>query len=157
MVLGKLFDIKNIKLDLESEDKEELFEEMVDLLVSNDESLNRDEILNAINEREQKLSTGIKKGIALPHAKIAGLKEPIGIVGISKKGIDYDALDGNPVYLVFMLLSTAGDYSMHLKILNRLNVLLLNPNFLEDIFTQHSSSDIHNVICKYEEMAVGMV
>ncbi len=157
MILGKLFDKKNIKLVLESEDKDELFEEMVDLFVSNDDSLDRETILNAIIDRENKLSTGIKKGIALPHAKIAGLKEPKGIIGISRDGIDYDALDGNPVHLVFMLLSTVDDYSLHLKILNRLTSLLLNPKFLEDIFTQHSSAGVYDLICKYEEMAVGLV
>ncbi len=155
MILGKLFSAKNIKLNLESTEKDELFEELIDLYVSNDSSINRDAVLNSVRERESKLSTGIKKGIALPHARISGLKEPKGIIGISKKGIEYDSLDGNPVYVVFMLLSTAEDYSLHLKILNRLNILLLNPKFLEELFKETSDEGVYNTICKYENMLLG--
>ncbi|AGT44021.1 PTS sugar transporter subunit IIA [Treponema pedis] len=155
MILGKLFSAKNIKLNLESTEKDELFEELVDLYVSNDSSISRDSIIDAIREREAKLSTGIKKGIALPHARISGLKEPRGIIGVSKKGIEYDSLDGNPVYVVFMLLSTVEDYSLHLKILNRLNILLLNPKFLEELFRETSREGIYNMICKYEDMLIG--
>ena len=149
MILGKLFSAKNIKLNLESTEKDELFEELIDLYVSNDSSINRDAVLNSVRERESKLSTGIKKGIALPHARISGLKEPKGIIGISKKGIEYDSLDGNPVYVVFMLLSTAEDYSLHLKI------LLLNPKFLEELFKETSDEGVYNTICKYENMLLG--
>ncbi len=155
MILGKLFSAENIKINLESTEKDELFEELVNLYVLNDSSIDRNLILSAVRERESKLSTGIKKGIALPHARISGLTVPKGIIGISKEGIEYDSLDGNPVYIVFMLLSTLEDYSQHLKILNRLNILLLNPRFLEDLFAGTSGTEVYNTICKYENMLLG--
>lgn len=157
MILGKLFSPENIKLNLESEEKDELFEEMVDLYVSNDFSVGREIILTSLRTREEKLSTGIKKGIALPHARIPNLTQPRGIIGISRKGIEYDSLDGNPVYIVFMLLSTVQDYSLHLKILNRLNLILLNPKLLEDLFTQTSEHGVYEAICKYENTLLGVV
>lgn len=157
MILGQLFSPENIKLNLESEEKDELFEELTDLYVSNDTSIGREVILTAIRSREEKLSTGIKKGIALPHARIIGLPQPKGIIGISKKGIEYEALDGNPVYLVFMILSTVEDYSLHLKILNRLSALLLNPKLLEDLFMETSGNGVYETICKYESMLLGVV
>lgn len=155
MILENLFSPENIKLNLESTEKDELFEELVNIYTNNDDSIPADSILRAIREREAKLSTGIKKGIALPHARIPGLSQPKGIIGISKNGIEYDALDQNPVYIVFMLLSTVEDYSQHLKILNRLNSLLLNPRFLDEMFRATSSSQVYDIICKYENLFVG--
>lgn len=151
MILSNIFNPKNIKVNLESTDKNGLFEEMVDLYISNNPSADKNLILEALHSREEKLSTGIKKGIALPHARIHGLKEPKGIIGISKAGIEYGSIDGNPVHIVFMLLSTPEDYSLHLKILNRMNILLLNSEFIEDIREQKDGESVYNLICNLEK------
>lgn len=150
MILDNVFNPKNIKVNLKSKDKRELFEEMVDLYISNSSSHDRDLILTALRSREDKLSTGIKKGIGLPHARIGGFKSPVGIIGISKQGIDYDSIDGSPVNIVFMLLSPLEDYSIHLKILNRMNTILLNSEFLDNILVQKNGEDVYKLICEYE-------
>jgi PTS system fructose-specific IIC component/PTS system nitrogen regulatory IIA component len=152
MFLHDVFPAKFIKLDLEAEDKEEAFEEMVDHFCQVERSKAREEILEALREREAKMSTGIRKGIAVPHGKISAMDQVYGVLGISRKGIDYDALDGEPVYLLFMILAPPGDSERHLRILKRLAELLENPQFYMELLAQRDPQGAHGVICKYEDI-----
>lgn len=95
MLLQQVFTPGRIKIGLESEEKDELFEELVDLVASHDKrAFPRVAVLSAVREREAKMSTGIKKGIALPHGKAEGVESLVGAIGVSRHGIDYSALDG---------------------------------------------------------------
>lgn len=152
MVLGSIFSPDHIKVDLESDDKEELFEELVELYARDNSSVSRSAILGALRYREQKLSTGIKTGYALPHAKTDQVKTVQGIIGISRKGIDYDALDGKPVHVVFMLLSANDDFSFHLRVLKRLSLLIEDPEFYKSIIEQKDSHGVYDTICKFEDI-----
>jgi len=150
MLLSSIFAPYNIKTPLISLDKMELFEELVDLYVKNDSSVSKKDILEALWARENKMSTAIRDGIALPHARIEGLLEPRGIIGISKDGIKYDDAGSAPVHFVFMLLSTPTLASMHLSILSSINLLLGNQDFLRELMAQNSSSGIHKLLEEYE-------
>jgi PTS system fructose-specific IIC component/PTS system nitrogen regulatory IIA component len=141
-----------IKIDLDAEDKEEVFEELVDQFCQASKIDAREEILEALRERERKMSTGIHQGIAVPHGKTNAVDRVYGVLGISKKGIDYDALDGKPVYLLFMILAPERDSENHLKLLKRLAELLENPQFYTDLVVQNNSQNVFNTIKKYEEM-----
>ena len=152
MLLTHVFTPENIKTPLESIDKAELFEEMVDLYVSHNflhQRIDRNTILNALWNRENKMSTAIRDGIALPHARIAGLAEPVGIIGISKEGIHYDS-SSSLVYFVFMLLSTTSDSALHLHILSSINILLGNLEFLNHLLKQNSPDGVYKMIEEYE-------
>ena len=106
MLLQQVFTPGRIKVGLESEDKDELFEELVDVLAQGDgRNFPRTAVLRAVREREEKMSTGIKKGIALPHGKVEGIDGLTGVLGISSRGIEYASLDGELVYIIFMLLT----------------------------------------------------
>lgn len=155
MVLGSIFSPERIKLDLESEDKEEVFEELVAFYVSGCPSASREIILAALREREKKLSTGIKAGIALPHIQTDQVTGVKGIIGISRTGIDYDALDGKPVHIVFMLLSSGVDFALHLRILRRLSLLIENPEFYASLVNQKDPDGVYNSICKFEDRLIG--
>jgi len=154
MFLYEMFPPKCIKIGLEAEDKDEVFEEMTNLFCQAENSNIRQEILNAIHEREAKMSTGIHKGIAVPHGQTNVLQNMHGILGISRKGIDYDALDGQPVYILFMLLAPQKDAELHLRLLKRLAALLDNPQFYADLVAQTDSQGAHGVIKKYEEIFI---
>ena len=154
MFLYEVFPPNLIKIDLEAEDKDEVFEEMVDLFCQGEKSSFREEILDAINEREAKMSTGIHKGIAVPHGKINSVDSIHGILGISRKGIDYDALDDQPVYILFMLLAPQKDSEMHLRLLKRLAGLLDNPQFYADLLAQKNSQGANEIIRKYENIFI---
>jgi PTS system fructose-specific IIC component/PTS system nitrogen regulatory IIA component len=140
--------------DLQAQDKEEVFEEMVDRFCQTIKSDAREEILKTLREREMKMSTGIQKGIAIPHGKTNAVDKVYGMLGISRKGIDYEALDGNPVHLVFLVLGPLGDSEKHLKVLQRMAELLTNPQFFSDIAAQKEAGDVYEVLKKYEELSI---
>ncbi len=105
--------IPNIK----AEDKNEAIEELADLLVNAGaiEASDKDDIIQAVLTREAQATTGIGKGIALPHAKVKSVRRPLCAIGCSKEGIDFAALDAKPVYSVILLLSNPDNPDEHLQ------------------------------------------
>jgi len=154
MLLYDIFPPELIKIGLDAEDKDEVFEEMADLFCQAVKSSDRKEILQALWERESKMSTGIQKGIAIPHGKVGSLENVYGILGISKKGIEYDALDDQPVYLLFMVLAPKTDSEMHLRLLKRLSELLDNPQFYTELLAQNDPLNAGKIIKKYEDIYI---
>lgn len=158
MILQKAFQPSTIKTDLESESKDELFEELVDLLANTyppQSAFPRQEILEALSRREAKMSTGICKGIALPHATVDGLDSLKGAIGISKKGIDYDALDGHPVYLVFLLLTPPSDTEVHLQALQRLAALIEDKATVQKLSSAATPEAAFSIIKEFERNDIG--
>jgi PTS system fructose-specific IIC component/PTS system nitrogen regulatory IIA component len=156
MFLHEVFRPELIKVDLEAEDKDEAFEELVDHFCQAEKSDGREEILEALREREAKMSTGIQKGIGIPHGKTNAVEKVYGVLGISRKGIDYDALDGEPVYLIFMVLIPQKDTEKHLRILKRMAELLENPQFYIELVAQKDSQGVYNTIRKYEDVLIAL-
>ncbi|MDR0290413.1 MAG: PTS sugar transporter subunit IIA [Treponema sp.] len=154
MFLQEVFSPDYIKVDLEAEDKDEVFEELTDYFCQACKSNAREELLSALKEREAKMSTGIQKGIAIPHGNTNAVDAVRGVLGISRKGIDYDALDGKPVYLLFMILAPREDAEAHLRILKRTAMLLENPEFSIDLQSQKDALGAYRVICKHEDLLV---
>ena len=155
MLLQKVFAHSSIKIGLESENKDELFEELVDMIAKEGgRDFPRSAVLVAIRDREAKMSTGIKRGIALPHGKAEGLPGLTGALGISKRGIEYASLDGEPVHLVFMLISPPKDSELHLAALKRLATLLDDPEFYSDLIKAESPDRAATIIRNYETRLV---
>jgi len=153
MILQKVFQPSTIKTGLESESKEELFEELVDVLARSYPTKSpfpRQKILDALIRREAKMSTGIAKGIALPHATVEGLDTLRGVLGISSKGIDYDSLDGHPVFLVFMLLTPPDDAESHLHSLQRMASLIDDTDMTSRLAVSASSSEAFALIKEFD-------
>ena len=154
MILQKVFGPSAIKLNLESDSKEELFEELVDHLSRTFPAgtrFPRMEVIEALETRESKMSTGIAKGIALPHATVDGIEGLRGVLGISRKGIDYDSLDGHPVYIVFMLLAPQGGSEFHLQALQRLALLIADKDFVQRLSAASSPEDAQSVLAEFEK------
>jgi PTS system fructose-specific IIC component/PTS system nitrogen regulatory IIA component len=156
MFLHDVFLPQFIKVNLEAEDKDEVFEEIVDHFCQAVKSNAREEILGSIRLREAKMSTGIQKGIAIPHGNTNAVDTVRGVLGISRNGVDYDALDGEPVYLLFMLIAPDKDSEKHLRILQRLAELLGNPQFSQDLQAQKDPQGAYKIICKYEDMLIAV-
>ena len=153
MLISEIFKPENIKLNLESMDKEELFEEMVNFLADAEHLENRDEILSHLWKREKKMTTGIAPGIAIPHTHISSVSLTYGVLGISQKGIDYDSLDGKPVHLVMLLIGNDKEPEGHLKILKNLSVLLVNPDFYPRIINSKTPRELTDAIIEFEDIA----
>jgi len=143
-------DAKAVKPRLESKTKDEVLEELTDLLEKTGKVTNREEFLRVIREREELGSTGIGYNIAIPHARSTGIKGLTGAFGISKEGIDFDALDKEPVYLFFVLAApknAAGDY---LKALATVSRLLRNRKSRQALMKADAVGEIVKIIKKQE-------
>jgi len=153
MLISEIFKPENIKTTVESMDKEELFEEMVNFLIDAENLTNRDEILENLWKREKKMTTGIAPNIAIPHTHIQSIDRTYGVIGVSQKGIDYDSLDGKPVHLVMLLIGNDKEPEGHLKILKNLSILLSNPDFYPSIMKCKTAKDLSNVIIEFEDIS----
>ena len=103
--------------ELQSKTKEDAVRELVEALASAGAIAKRNvaDVTGAVLDRESQATTGIGKGIALPHAKLKGIKKPVGTIGRSSDGIDFAALDAKPVYSVILLLSSPDNPDEHLQ------------------------------------------
>ncbi|HUT37123.1 MAG TPA: PTS sugar transporter subunit IIA [Planctomycetota bacterium] len=131
MKLIDVLDESVVKVGLEAEDKEEVFAEMIELLVRAGRVEDRDRALRAIVAREEMATTGIGSGVAVPHGKEPSVKSLIAALGISRTGIEYDATDGEPVYLVFLVLAEANNPGPHVQCLGEIARLLQVPGLNE--------------------------
>lgn len=128
----KLFKEETVVLGLEAVEKKDVLERLVDALVSGGsiDASQRDTVLDALVAREGLGSTGIGAGIAIPHVKLDGIAGTVTAIGVSKKPIDYRAVDGEPCDLFFLLVSATDQADNHLRILRWLSKLVRNPDFV---------------------------
>jgi len=150
MNVSDLLTVDLIKIGLESDEKEELFEEMVQLFVDSGRITDRDEALEALFEREAKMSTGISKGLALPHGKLEGAEGLLISIATSDIGIEYDSLDGELVHVVVMVFAEVGNPGPHIEALAEISRLFLIPGSIDRIRAARLPEDILSLI-KEEE------
>ena len=115
--------------DLKATDKESVIKELVTLLKDIGEISDQEKIVEIILEREKLGSTGIGQGIAVPHAKTDDVKQIVVAFGLSQKGVNFESLDEEPVYLIFLVLAPVDATGMHLKLLAKIARLLKDKVF----------------------------
>jgi PTS system nitrogen regulatory IIA component len=142
---------KNITVDIKTKNKREVIEELVDLLVKSGEVSDKKKMVQILLEREDLGSTGIGQGIAIPHGKSDTAKELAAAFGISKSGVGFEALDGEPVYIFFLLVAPEGTAGAHLKALARISGLLKDKYFRRKLITAQSVQDVIEVIQEEEK------
>ncbi len=145
----KIVDFLNpraISANLKSTDKEGVIGELVDLLVKVKEIKNRDEIIKALLEREALGSTGIGQGIAIPHAKSDSVKDLVAAFGLSRKGVSFDALDGEQVYIFFLLVAPTDSAGPHLKALARISRLLKDKYLRQTLRNAKDERDVLRIM-----------
>ena len=138
----------SIRADLSSGDREGVIRELVSCLVTSGQ-LKGDEqenIVEAILKREKLGSTGIGRGIAVPHTKHASVDQPVGTVGVSVNGVDFESLDGEKVQLFFMLISPPDRPGDHLKALENISKQLQDDTFCRFLKQSKSAEDIQQVL-----------
>lgn len=136
----------SVKLNLVSQDKSNVIDELVDL-VDNSGNLNdSDEYKEAILAREELSTTAIGEGVAIPHAKNKSVKKACLAAGISKKGIDYEAFDDTLSHLFFMIAAPDGANDTHLEVLSRLSTILMDESFRNDLINASSVDEFLNLI-----------
>jgi len=139
--------------DLAATEKEDVIKELVGRLVSTGELTKRSAaaVTKAIMEREALGSTGIGRGIAVPHAKHAAVKRVIGVLGCSKKGVNFAAIDGEPVFLVFLLISPPDQPGPHLKALEHISGVLRDENFSRFLKRARDKAELLSLLAEADE------
>ncbi|HAH62961.1 MAG TPA: PTS sugar transporter subunit IIA [Treponema sp.] len=149
-MLSKLITPANIKVDLESTDKEEVFEELLEVIVAAQPGINRQEALKALTIREEKMCTGIIPGIAVPHAVCSSVHGAVAAVGLSRDGIEYASLDGTPVNFIIMLLFAQGDTESHLQTMKDVASVLQHPDFMKVIMEKKTPQEVYDALYNFE-------
>ena len=120
MRLTDLLDSQRVRVPLASARKDQLLRELVDLVMGPGQEARSEEVLRAVLEREQVLSTGIGGGVAIPHAKTDAVPSLRIAAGRTAAGVDFDALDGEPVRICFLLVGPESEAGAHVKALSRI-------------------------------------
>ncbi|HQC23908.1 MAG TPA: PTS sugar transporter subunit IIA, partial [Syntrophales bacterium] len=102
-------------------------------------------------EREKLGSTGIGDGIAIPHGKLKGLERLVISFGRSRQGVDFDAIDGKPVHIFFLLMAPESSTGQHLKALAKISRMLKDPGFRSDLMAAENAEEIYRKIAEKDE------
>lgn len=147
---------KAIVLNIKSTKKEEAIKELVDALINAEEiqKRHRNKIVDALLAREKLGSTAIGQGIAIPHAKSEYVEKLVAALGISSSGVDFDALDEEPVYIIFLLLAPQDSAGPHLKALASISRLLKDKYFRENLRACKDERSVINLINQEDEKKV---
>jgi mannitol/fructose-specific phosphotransferase system IIA component (Ntr-type) len=151
MNLGDILTLETILPDLKSANRWEAIDELVQQLVLTTKIRpeNREAIVAVVKKRESSMSTGIGFGIGIPHASTDLISEVVGALGRSKKGLEFDALDNQPVNLVVLFLVPQGQFQKHLHTLASIAKLLHVKEFRQDLEQASDAAGMFEIIKKY--------
>jgi len=144
--IREFLDKRAIQVKLKSRTKEEILQELVSLLEKTNQVTDREEFLRVIREREELGSTGIGYNIAIPHARSSAIKSLAGAFGISKEGVDFDALDKEPVHLFFLLGAPQKASGNYLKALAVISRFLRRKKARQDLMKVKIPKDVEKII-----------
>ena len=150
MQLLKILDESVIKIPIESDSKEEAIEEMVEILIRAGRITDRESALEAINQRESRQSTGIGKGLAVPHGKDPKTTQLVGAVGISREGIEYDSIDGQPVHAIILLLAQPDHPGPHVAALAEIAQIFSRPALRQAFCNAKDAAAVMEIIRSVE-------
>lgn len=151
MKINEILSKEAIVADLKSTTKPDLIRELSDHMISIHPNLNPDTLFEALMQREKLCSTAVDSGVAIPHAKLSGLTNIIAAFAISRQGIDFDSLDGNPTHLFFLLLAPENSAGAHLKLLARISNSLRSEEFRKMLQEAQSQEEIYELIEEEDE------
>jgi nitrogen PTS system EIIA component len=137
--------------ELSGRSKQDVLREFSDLLAENGKVGDKDELLRILAAREALGSTGIGDGVAIPHGKVKGMKGLVLAFGRSKRGVEFDSLDGQPAHLFFLLVAPEDAPGEHLKALARISRLMKNGGFREALLRAADKKEIKRIIAQEED------
>jgi PTS system nitrogen regulatory IIA component len=148
MNLNTVLTADTICLHLKGSTKNEIVNELLDILVEAEKIPDRQAAYNAVMDREQKMSTGMKHGIAIPHGKSDTIQDLVACVGISDKPVDFDSLDHVPCRIFIMTLSPVEKTGPHLQFLAEISLLFKSAEKRQEILTAESPEALLKVLAE---------
>lgn len=150
MKLSKFCDETLVKFNLKAESKDDVIEELVDLVASSNMVKDRDQLLTDVRERENLVTTGVGYGVAFPHAKTKSVKGIVIAFGRSNKGIEFDAMDHRPVQLFFLIAAPEDAIGAHLNVMARLSFLMKSEKNRQKLSEATSPGDVLSLMDNVE-------
>lgn len=151
MRLSEKFLESGIIINSENTEKRKLIEEMVDLMVKAYDLNHRDEILEAVLSREGKMSTGIGCGLAVPHAKVEYVDKMCLVALTVKDGVDFEAIDREPVYLLFLVVSPSNTVGPHIRALSSISRIMADAEVRKRLIAAESPHGFFEILKESEE------
>jgi PTS system nitrogen regulatory IIA component len=147
--IAKLLPLANVLLDLDAGSKKRVFEH-VGLLFENNHNIARRLVFDSLFAREKLGSTALGQGVAIPHGRIKALKEAVGALVRVREPIPFDAPDGAPVGMAFVLLVPERATDLHLQILSELAQMFSDPSFRGRLMSAATAADAHRLITEWK-------
>lgn len=151
MRITDLLDARSILLDAAPKTKSEALDQIVDLMVKSEKINDKEAYRKQVYAREEESTTGIGEGIAIPHGKCDAVTKPGLAAMVVKDGVDFDSLDGEPVTLMFLIAAPNTEDNIHLDVLSKLSVLLMNDEFTESLRNAKSVEEFMAIINDADE------
>lgn len=150
MNLRKVLNKNVVCMDLPGRSKAEVIEALVDMAVTTGKIKNKEAALQCVLEREDKMSTGIQAGIAIPHGKTDAVDELVACVALKREGVDFNSLDGGPSRIFIMTLSPANKVGPHVQFLAEISRLLRQKEARERMLSAGSEDELLDFILRPE-------
>ncbi len=150
MKISDLINDENVLLDLAAKDKYEIIDALIEVVSKSNKVLDKEKVRNCVIEREKVLSTGVGKGFAVPHGKTDAVTEIVVAFAITKEPVEYEALDDQPVRLIFLIIGRDSLVSSHIKLLSRISRLMNNEDFREKLLESKSIPEVLEYFKKEE-------
>lgn len=142
---------ERIIINLSGSDKYDILEKLVDVAKTSEKVKDPKDLLNKVIEREKLKSTGIGRGIGVPHAQTPAVTDVVACLGVSAQGLEFDAIDGKPVYLVFLIATKGRMDNAYLGLLSRIARLFSSEDFKRQIINSNSPEEIMSLIATREK------
>jgi PTS system nitrogen regulatory IIA component len=146
MNLKTLLTKDTVSLHLKGTNKEEIINGLLDILVNAGKITDRDAAYSAIIDREKKMSTGMKHGIAIPHGKTGTVSDLVACIGVSDNPVDFDSLDGEPCRIFIMTISPLEKTGPHLQFLAEISLLFKSSDKRSKILKAPSPEDVLRIL-----------
>lgn len=146
MNLRDVISVDSIRLDLKAKSKNGIIEEMIDVLVDTGQICDRASALKAVLQREEKMSTGMQNGIAIPHGKCDTVDKLVALVCIRREPVDFQSLDGKPCSIFIMTLSPSNRTGPHIQFLAEVSRILGDANRRARLLAAQTVADAHSIL-----------
>lgn len=151
MQITSILSPETIRVGVAATDKESVINQAVDLLRGSDKVADLETVRRVVLEREREMSTGVGKGLGLPHGKTSSMKGSASSLIVTSDGIDFDAFDDEPVRIVFLLVGPPESQSVHIRTLSRISRLMNDPENREAVLEADSAEAAYEVIDRAEK------
>ncbi|MCB0300207.1 MAG: PTS sugar transporter subunit IIA [Calditrichaeota bacterium] len=154
MKLSEILQESLIKYPLKGTVKVEVIEELLEELVKNQLIRQRDDVLDAILERERLMTTGVGHGVAIPHCRTQLIQNFVIAIGVHPEGVDFESFDHKPAHIVFLLIGPNDQHGTHLRLLTRISRIISQPHVRDALLQLKTPAEIYQFLIDQESTLI---